>query len=97
MDIFLKVRTDLKISFQKVKFYSDLNLYIQKVKKSFKNTIVMGDFNVAPSPNDIGLGEVNAKRWLEMENVLSFLKLKCGNLFFNLDILIHGGISIPNR
>jgi len=49
---------------KKVKFYSDLNLYIQKVKKSHKNTIVMGDFNVAPSPNDIGLGEVNAKRWL---------------------------------
>jgi exodeoxyribonuclease-3 len=25
----------------------------------------MGDFNVAPSPLDIGIGEINAKRWLK--------------------------------
>jgi exodeoxyribonuclease-3 len=32
----------------------------------------MGDFNVAPTPLDIGIGEANAKRWLK-EGKTAFL------------------------
>ena len=39
----------------------------------------MGDFNVAPTNNDIGIGEVNYKDGFVMENVLFYLKKsKCG-------------------
>lgn len=49
---------------KKVKYYKDLRAHIKKLQKSTSNIIVMGDFNVAPSKNDIGIGENNAKRWL---------------------------------
>tara|TARA_B100000029_G_scaffold516636_1_gene632020 strand:+ start:3565 stop:4374 length:810 start_codon:yes stop_codon:yes gene_type:complete len=57
---------------KKVKFYTDLDRHIKKVKRSNKNIIVMGDFNVAPTANDIGIGEINAKRWLR-EGKCAFL------------------------
>jgi len=41
-----------------------LKAHIKKLQKSSPNIIVMGDFNVAPSEKDIGIGENNAKRWL---------------------------------
>ncbi|MDA9306868.1 exodeoxyribonuclease III [Gammaproteobacteria bacterium] len=49
---------------KKIKYYADLKKHIKKLQKSEKNLIVMGDFNVAPSPLDIGIGEANVKRWL---------------------------------
>ncbi len=49
---------------KKIKYYKDLKQHIKKLKRSSSNIIVMGDFNVAPTENDIGIGEVNAKRWL---------------------------------
>jgi exodeoxyribonuclease III len=49
---------------KKIKFYSDLKKHIKKVQKDKKNLIVMGDFNVAPSSLDIGIGVNNEKRWL---------------------------------
>ena len=49
---------------KKIKYYKDLKDHIKKLQRSTSNIIVMGDFNVAPSKNDIGIGEVNAKRWL---------------------------------
>ena len=49
---------------KKVKYYKDLKSHIKKLQKSTSNIIVMGDFNVAPSEKDIGIGENNAKRWL---------------------------------
>ena len=47
---------------------SMINQYTQQKEA----VIVMGDFNVAPSPLDIGIGEVNAKRWLK-EGKTAFL------------------------
>ena len=49
---------------KKIKFYDDLKKHITKLKKTEKNLIVMGDFNVAPTNLDIGIGEQNVKRWL---------------------------------
>jgi exodeoxyribonuclease-3 len=49
---------------KKIKFYDDLEKHIKKLQKIEKNLIVMGDFNVAPTPLDIGIGENNVKRWL---------------------------------
>ena len=49
---------------KKIKFYDDLENHIKKLKKVEENLIVMGDFNVAPTKLDIGIGEQNAKRWL---------------------------------
>ena len=57
---------------KKIKYYSDLKKHIKKTQKTEDNLIVMGDFNVAPSPLDIGIGEVNAKRWLK-EGKTAFL------------------------
>jgi len=49
---------------KKLKFYDDLHSHISSIKKKQDNIIVMGDFNVAPNPLDIGIGEQNVKRWL---------------------------------
>jgi len=57
---------------KKIKYYSDLKKHIKKTQQTEKNLIVMGDFNVAPSPLDIGIGEINAKRWLK-EGKTAFL------------------------
>jgi len=57
---------------KKIKYYSDLKKHIKKTQKTEDNLIVMGDFNVAPSPLDIGIGEINAKRWLK-EGKTAFL------------------------
>ena len=46
------------------KYYSDLKKHIKKLQKTDKNLIIMGDFNVAPTALDIGIGEANVKRWL---------------------------------
>ena len=55
---------------KKVKYYKDLEKYIQNLDK--ENIILMGDFNVAPEDEDIGIGDVNAKRWLR-EGKCAFL------------------------
>ena len=57
---------------KKIKYYSDLKKHIKKLHKTEKNLIVMGDFNVAPSSLDIGIGENNTKRWLR-EGKTAFL------------------------
>ena len=55
----------MKQNFQKkIKFYNDLEKHIKKLQKIQQNLILMGDFNVAPSKLDIGIGEQNVKRWL---------------------------------
>jgi exodeoxyribonuclease-3 len=64
---------------KKIKFYDDLEKHIKKLKKIEENLIVMGDFNVAPSNLDVGIGEQNAKRWLRDGKQLFYQKrLKCG-------------------
>lgn len=48
----------------KQKFYSDLNSYLTS-KKLANHWIVTGDFNISHQDIDIGIGEKNAKRWLQ--------------------------------
>jgi exodeoxyribonuclease-3 len=57
---------------KKIKYYADLKKHIKKTQKTEDNLIVMGDFNVAPSALDIGIGEINEKRWLK-EGKTAFL------------------------
>lgn len=49
----------------KRKFYADLLNHLQQHCTPDDNIILMGDMNVAPLDLDIGIGEVNAKRWLQ--------------------------------
>ena len=49
---------------KKIKYFDDLRNHIIDLKKTEKNLIVMGDFNVSPEDIDIGIGDENAKRWL---------------------------------
>ena len=60
-----KERIEAETKFpKKIKFYDDLETHIKKLQKIEKNIVVMGDFNVAPTNLDIGIGEQNVKRWL---------------------------------
>ena len=49
----------------KQKYYRDLNQYLDAYDMTSARVIVMGDYNIAPQDSDIGIGEVNAKRWLK--------------------------------
>jgi exodeoxyribonuclease-3 len=49
----------------KRKFYADLLRYLQTAFDPQQPLLVIGDMNVAPLDNDIGIGEDNAKRWLK--------------------------------
>lgn len=49
----------------KQKFYADLNTYLTTSHTADDDVIVMGDINISPEEKDIGIGEVNAKRWLK--------------------------------
>lgn len=46
-------------------YYADLMSYIDTLKAEGRSLIIMGDMNIAPEDIDIGIGEVNAKRWLK--------------------------------
>jgi len=48
----------------KEKFYADVLSYLQATATPDEHLVLMGDFNVAPVDNDIGIGEDNVKRWL---------------------------------
>jgi exodeoxyribonuclease III len=49
----------------KTKFYADLLQHLQQNHSPQDAIILMGDMNVAPVDLDIGIGEPNAKRWLQ--------------------------------
>ena len=49
----------------KQKFYADLQDFISSEHKPEDLLIIMGDMNIAPVDNDIGIGEKNMKRWLK--------------------------------
>ena len=49
----------------KRKFYQDLNTYLNEHHTAEDDVVVMGDINISPQDSDIGIGEVNAKRWLK--------------------------------
>ncbi len=48
----------------KEKFYSDLLSYLNDNFTPDDQLLVIGDMNIAPVDNDIGIGKENAKRWL---------------------------------
>lgn len=49
----------------KRKFYADLMYYLENNHKNTDRVIIMGDFNISPTDKDIGIGDKNAKRWLQ--------------------------------
>ncbi|WP_296060694.1 exodeoxyribonuclease III [uncultured Amphritea sp.] len=49
----------------KRKYYSDLQNYLEQQCDPNQPLVVMGDLNISPEDIDIGIGEVNRKRWLK--------------------------------
>lgn len=49
----------------KRKFYADLLNYLERFQQPSQPLVIMGDFNISPQDCDIGIGEKNAKRWLQ--------------------------------
>ena len=48
----------------KRKFYEDVLRYLERHYSPKDWLVLMGDMNIAPFDNDIGIGEENRKRWL---------------------------------
>ncbi len=48
----------------KERFYADLQRYLNEHCDPADALVVMGDFNIAPVDQDIGIGPDNARRWL---------------------------------
>jgi len=46
-------------------FYRNLTEYLGAYDMARCKLVIMGDYNIAPGDNDIGIGEDNAKRWLK--------------------------------
>ncbi len=49
----------------KEKYYADLMSYLNGHHQADENLVVMGDINISATDLDIGIGEKNAKRWLQ--------------------------------
>jgi exodeoxyribonuclease III len=49
----------------KEKFYADLQSFLKKEFSADQQLILMGDMNISHQDLDIGIGEVNRKRWLK--------------------------------
>jgi exodeoxyribonuclease III len=49
----------------KEKFYADLQHFLNKEFSADQQLILMGDMNISHQDVDIGIGEVNRKRWLK--------------------------------
>ncbi|NLJ93711.1 MAG: exodeoxyribonuclease III [Aeromonadales bacterium] len=56
----------------KARFYEDLQDYLTQHHSADEQVIVMGDVNISHTDLDIGIGELNRKRWLR-EGKTSFL------------------------
>lgn len=56
----------------KRRFYADMLKYLEQEYAPDRNLVLMGDMNVAPLDQDIGIGADNARRWLR-EGKTSFL------------------------
>lgn len=48
----------------KQRFYADLQQFLQPYLQQDIDLVVVGDFNIGPQAQDVGIGEVNEKRWL---------------------------------
>jgi exodeoxyribonuclease-3 len=56
----------------KERFYADLMRYVDELQPETDDLILMGDLNISPTDQDIGIGADNMKRWLR-EGKCSFL------------------------
>ena len=56
----------------KAKFYADLIQWLERRQTVADPLLLMGDLNISPTDQDIGIGDQNAKRWLR-EGKCSFL------------------------
>lgn len=56
----------------KQKFYTDLQTKLESEYSADDNLLVIGDFNIAPVDEDLGIGPDNVKRWLR-SGATSFL------------------------
>ncbi|TGN41634.1 exodeoxyribonuclease III [Marinobacter confluentis] len=56
----------------KERFYADLMRYIDETRSHTDDLLVMGDINISPTDQDIGIGADNMKRWLR-DGKCSFL------------------------
>ena len=56
----------------KRKFYADLIRMLEEKHQPTESIVVMGDINISPQDIDIGIGEVNRKRWIK-DGKCSFL------------------------
>ncbi|GAL10087.1 exodeoxyribonuclease III [Vibrio astriarenae] len=54
----------------KRQFYKDLMTYLNEHHSADEKLVVMGDINISPIDDDIGIGEPNRKRWLKTGKVL---------------------------
>ena len=57
----------------KAEFYADVLRYCEERLNPEHPVIIAGDMNVAPTDQDIGIGEDNRKRWLRTGKA-SFLR-----------------------
>lgn len=48
----------------KTRFYQDLQNYLETSLSTSSQVIIMGDMNISPTDDDIGIGEDSRKRWL---------------------------------
>ncbi|WP_148254820.1 exodeoxyribonuclease III [Aidingimonas lacisalsi] len=48
----------------KEQFYNQLSRLLETSHHPDEHLAVMGDFNISPADNDIGIGDANRKRWL---------------------------------
>lgn len=49
----------------KQQFYADLRHYLGEFDPAYDLVALVGDMNVAPAAADVGIGEQNARRWLQ--------------------------------
>lgn len=56
----------------KQRFYADLMRYLDEIQPQTDDLIVMGDVNISPTDQDVGIGADNVKRWLR-DGKCSFL------------------------
>ncbi len=49
----------------KQRYYADLTSFLGNYDMTQTRLVIMGDYNIAPGDNDIGIGDDNAKRWLK--------------------------------
>ena len=83
----------------KERFYRDLTNFLREHCEKNSPLLVVGDFNIAPSDLDIGIGEDNRKRWLR-EGKTAFLPeerewLKTMMEWGLEDTYDHGKVSDP--